>query len=344
MRSFIISILFLASTLSMSAQLEQGMISFNGVLNATQQWDGMQEQSAYQPLRQGFILAADPSFAYLISDHFMLGARIQSILISESGYTSDMTTFAPQVRYYFNPEGRTAAYAELSPGLNLNYFDGSHLDISLGVNQFIGEGLSLETSLNYSIYDGFDLLNYRLGFRPFLRAGTSSAAAPLGRGSLIMGGQQININYFDAENLYFEFSPQGGYFFADRTLFGLDGYLAFQAQREGILIQVHPYLRHYLSTQSSWVWFSSAGLMMEHERYGPVDWHHTNWTVMADVGTDLFLSSNLALEFKLIGGLFAGGSSTQTYPDNKVVEKADLGGISLGADISVKYLISKKQE
>lgn len=32
MRSLIISILFLASTLSMSAQLEQGMISYNGSL------------------------------------------------------------------------------------------------------------------------------------------------------------------------------------------------------------------------------------------------------------------------------------------------------------------------
>ena len=342
MRSIIIGILLCVSLGFASAQVEKGMISFDGSINASQQWESSGEAD-YNPFQEGFILIADPSFSYLLSDHFMLGGGINTTVYSVGGFNEHITFIEPQLRYYFNPNARTAAYVELVPSWSLNYFDDSRVGLSLGINQFITEGFALETRLNYDYHKDFDRFNYRLGFRPFIRNDKGLTLLGFQQGSWVFGDRQIDIYRMDMEAFYFEFTPQIGYFFTDHYLVGIDGMLNFRSEDEGYNLTLHPYMRQYLNREGSWRWFGTAGVLYTYERLGYMDWHTNNWMLMADFGTDLFLSTNMAIEFKVIGAYHFSGSYMREFDGKKVTDEAQMGAFRLGTDISIKYFFNPKQ-
>jgi hypothetical protein len=294
-------------TLSLSAQVQKGDISFQGALGGGYQWSAR--------IADGPTVSISPSFALMASDHWLVGLAMGANVYPVDDLNSD-GTLGPFVRYYFNPSST-----------GNNYFLGSSLDfqsfrpiegittITTGFNRFITSNLSVEATLGYSFNES-DLrntVNAGFGLRSFLSkddwSTRRSVKSSLVQGSWLLGASDVGL-VLNGDFISTRLAPNFGYFLTDRFVLGLNSSFSYSSDTRNesnrfndLVWAAQPFVRYYFPNQGQrLIPFGQFGLgytSSNIESENRFELNSNRLSTHARLGANLFLASNVAFEFSL---------------------------------------------
>lgn len=299
----------LGLALSLSAQIQKGDISLQGAIGTGYQWSANDNM-------EGLTWQIGPSAAWMLSDHWLIGAAIGGNVNPADDVGSD-GFIGPFARYYFNPAATGNNYF-VGTSANLAFGDVSSFDatLALGFNRFIAANLSLETTIGYTFgEDNFRTngLSAGFGFRSFLSGddwrARKGAAGNLRQGGWLVGTSSAGFVWTgDAINI--GISPNVGYFLTDRLVLGLDGGVNFwQNNRSSVTtmrsttLSAQPFVRYYWPGNGQRLMpFGQFGVgyaTTQFESEGFFDVSSNRLSTHARLGANLFLAPNVAFELSL---------------------------------------------
>lgn len=293
-------------TVQLSAQLQKGDISLEGNLGIGYQWSAGTGDGISIPVR--------PSAAWMVSDHWLLGAAFGANVYPGDDIDSD-GFLGPFARYYFNPSSTTNNYF-VGTSVNVLFLNNTELDatLSAGFNRFIGENLALETIMGYSLAQGRpNALSFGVGFRSFLSGDDwrtrKQAVNNLAQGGWLVGFSNASL-FLTSDFINLGLSPNGGYFVTDRLVLGLDGGIGIGNSIGNdvrnittTVVSLQPFVRYYFpNTGQRLIPFGQVGVGGTLSNIDQEDFFQQKsrqLSTHARLGANLFLAPNVAFEFSL---------------------------------------------
>lgn len=348
---------------SSQAQIRPGALSLEGYLDARYQMSP-DKKDYYGLAVDGLILEANPQFSFIAGKRWLLGGGPYTYTLFHTSGTTSFTSLEANIRYYVNPEApRTNYFIGLRPRLELYDNGDPSLGLNFGGNYFMRQDLSLEGKLYYNLrYEDYNIAGLELKWRPFFSGGDLSDpygdSNPIAKNTWLLSGDLARISY-SADNTRLVLNPSIGYFVSDGLLIGtqFSAISNFDLDRTKVRsgeLFIAPFVRKYKPEAGKWHWFGEAGFQFEQESSQFPEFYKSrlsSWQVFAGVGTNLFISSHLAVDLRLIGQYFLAGdvfvdlSEGAGFPDiesYQVDTRLDPGPFKIGPSISVQYFLMRK--
>lgn len=284
------------------AQVQKGDWSVNGSLFVGNSF-------SESDIDNGLLFGNGVSIAHLISDHWMIGLDFQDQI--------EFDGIGPQLRYFINPSSQKNIYfVDAIYGYDFGE-ENSQTMLSAGFNRFLSKNLSLEAAASYTFFSElpYNELRLGIGIRSFISGeaygARKSATSRFGKGTYMLGVGNLEFRSIDGISRA-GLSIENALFVTDRLALGLRDQLAFTRwNREGLpnfrswRHELGAFGRYYLRTSGGRVVpFTELGVGFRNSHTTSTDNYEVNgfqWIAEARVGTSVFLSPEMALEFALIG-------------------------------------------
>jgi hypothetical protein len=261
--ALILSLLSFYSANILSAQIQKGLTSIDGALEAN--------YSSYRifpierkPAYENTYLSFTPSIHHFVSNHISVGGKI--------GYTKDEHFFntngymggqffviQPSVKYFFNPKSKWNLYA----GLQLSYENKVEeyvytaiknnieiygANLNLGFNRFLNKQIALDGKISFGVYKGLysyfysALSEIRLKNYMNLKDQEELENGNIAKNRILIDG---NILLFDSEKIDLTAQLHYGHFIAKRLAVGGKVYIIKSGRYNDIGFAVLPYVQYY---------------------------------------------------------------------------------------------------
>ncbi|MCI5081837.1 MAG: hypothetical protein MRY78_09100 [Saprospiraceae bacterium] len=341
----LILFLFLAllSGNAIFAQISEGTLMLGGSM-------GLNSQTIQPADGSVFNVSIMPMVGYNISDNFLIGGQIRLESAFYDGESETVAQVTPLVRYFFNPSSEGNIYfGQLSAAFEIGEDPINIYTAGVGVNRFLNSSVALEGGLQYNLVtiDGVDenetvvLLN--LGLQAFfsreLRANRKSATPGIGKGSVMLGTSSALVAWAD-EVLILAATPNAAYFVSDQLAVGagLPLQLSFatdDSDQTMSTLEINPFARYYLPFGERCRYFGQLGLGIGRSKTSTGDISDITTEIFnfnAIVGTDVFLTPDLALELGLQFSSRYTGTEFESdfFGPNKSISRLYTFGLNVG--------------
>jgi outer membrane protein len=347
-------ILFFCSIFYVNAQVTKGTLLVDG--NIGLNVDGDNE------LFEDLTFQFTPLFAYFVSDHFMLGGGVNYRVNYSNNRISTLFRFNPLVRYYFNPKSTSVNYfAEVQADFGLSSLKKTsgpyNYNFSLGLNKFLTPNIALEGRLVYfleeqsSLFDRYrNIFILNLGLRAFLskddRIDWNSIDSGIAKGVMMIGISEASIILNEDDRIDINLTPNIGYFITENIALGgtlgLNYGLRLDIDDFWVAeMTIRPFARYYFNPRSKLAWFAEGAVgytLFEFDIFG-LEVIRNTFDYRIQGGANLFLTSNLALEFAL--GWDSANSNSEAvdtegrFPDTPSERTSTQS--NLGFNIGIQY-------